>query len=266
VSIREPSLQGCEDSTPISVTGKPLNRKAFAKNVWERAKQRAIAQKMGRPVQTPMRARQLARREWASSVAHHWSKPVNAWGKSSLRLLSLVKHDSSARLPDSSTAIPTILPSSWRSWRGAGALKPERPRKAAVNCWQDRASNTTCVVAEPKETITHSILAIAEEWKADLIVLGSHGRRGFDRLIMGSVSETVAAHAKCSVEVVRMHQRHRNTRVQRSGLCRHTHTLEKIRASRMPRSGEGKLKFKQRFAQGGWKRLRARTCNRQSGR
>jgi len=70
---------------------------------------------------------------------------------------------------------------------------------------------TTCVVAEPKETIARSILAIAEEWKADLIVLGSRGRRGFDRLIMGSVSETVALHAKCSVEVVRMHQRHCNS-------------------------------------------------------
>jgi nucleotide-binding universal stress UspA family protein len=34
-------------------------------------------------------------------------------------------------------------------------------------------------------------------------VLGSHGRRGFDRYMMGSVSESVALHAHCSVEVVR---------------------------------------------------------------
>jgi nucleotide-binding universal stress UspA family protein len=33
--------------------------------------------------------------------------------------------------------------------------------------------------------------------------MGSHGRRGFDRLVLGSVSETVAMHAHCSVEVVR---------------------------------------------------------------
>lgn len=47
------------------------------------------------------------------------------------------------------------------------------------------------------------ILDTAEMWPADLIVLGSHGRSGLDRLLMGSVSETVAVHAHCSVEVIR---------------------------------------------------------------
>jgi nucleotide-binding universal stress UspA family protein len=47
------------------------------------------------------------------------------------------------------------------------------------------------------------ILDLAKEWAADLIVVGSHGRRGLDRLVMGSVSETVAIYAHCSVEVVR---------------------------------------------------------------
>lgn len=58
-------------------------------------------------------------------------------------------------------------------------------------------------VTEPKDTPASAILAAAEEWNADLVVMGSHGRRGFDRLILGSVSETVALHASCSVEVVR---------------------------------------------------------------
>jgi nucleotide-binding universal stress UspA family protein len=48
------------------------------------------------------------------------------------------------------------------------------------------------------------ILDEAKEWKADLIVLGSHGRRGLDRMLMGSVSESVALHAQCSVEVIRL--------------------------------------------------------------
>jgi nucleotide-binding universal stress UspA family protein len=42
------------------------------------------------------------------------------------------------------------------------------------------------------------ILDEAEKWNADVIVLGSHGRSGFDRMVMGSVSETVALHAKFS--------------------------------------------------------------------
>lgn len=47
------------------------------------------------------------------------------------------------------------------------------------------------------------ILDTAKAWGADLIVLGSHGRRGMDRFLLGSVSEAVAIHAQCSVEVIR---------------------------------------------------------------
>ena len=47
------------------------------------------------------------------------------------------------------------------------------------------------------------ILDTAEAWGADLIVVASHGRRGLDRLLMGSVSEAVATYAPCSVEVIR---------------------------------------------------------------
>jgi len=58
-------------------------------------------------------------------------------------------------------------------------------------------------VIEPMDSPAHAILATADDWLADLIVMGSHGRRGFDRLLLGSVSETVALYARCSVEVVR---------------------------------------------------------------
>jgi nucleotide-binding universal stress UspA family protein len=48
------------------------------------------------------------------------------------------------------------------------------------------------------------IVEEAEHWKADLIVVGSHGRKGFDRALIGSVSEAVARHAPCSVAIVRI--------------------------------------------------------------
>lgn len=47
------------------------------------------------------------------------------------------------------------------------------------------------------------ILDEATQWAADMIVVGSHGWHGLDRLMMGSVSESVAMHAHCSVEVIR---------------------------------------------------------------
>jgi len=47
-----------------------------------------------------------------------------------------------------------------------------------------------------------SILALAEAQKADLIVMGTHGRRGFDRLMVGSVTERVLRKASCPVLAV----------------------------------------------------------------
>jgi nucleotide-binding universal stress UspA family protein len=46
----------------------------------------------------------------------------------------------------------------------------------------------------------------ATEWRADLIVVGSHGHTGLTRLLLGSVAQAVVAHAPCSVEVVRRRQ------------------------------------------------------------
>ncbi|HEY3040681.1 MAG TPA: universal stress protein [Pyrinomonadaceae bacterium] len=46
------------------------------------------------------------------------------------------------------------------------------------------------------------ILEQAEQWKADLIVVGSHGYGAWARFLLGSVSQAVVLHAKCSVEVV----------------------------------------------------------------
>jgi nucleotide-binding universal stress UspA family protein len=58
---------------------------------------------------------------------------------------------------------------------------------------------TEIVEGNPK----HVILDEAERWGADLIVVGSHGRRGLQRFLLGSVSQAVALHAPCSVQIVR---------------------------------------------------------------
>jgi nucleotide-binding universal stress UspA family protein len=52
--------------------------------------------------------------------------------------------------------------------------------------------------------IRGKILDAAVDSRADLIVLGSHGRKGVQRFLLGSVAENVARHAPCSVQIVRI--------------------------------------------------------------
>ena len=47
------------------------------------------------------------------------------------------------------------------------------------------------------------ILDLCKEVGADLVFIGSHGSRGLERLVLGSVSEVVVREAKCPVLVVR---------------------------------------------------------------
>ena len=76
--------------------------------------------------------------------------------------------------------------------------------KAAAKLRTDEASRQLNVTAEvlsgsPKRMI----LEEAEAFGADLIVVGSHGHGMLERFLLGSVSQAVALHAKCSVEIVR---------------------------------------------------------------
>lgn len=47
------------------------------------------------------------------------------------------------------------------------------------------------------------ILREIEEWKADIVVMSSHGRKGINRLLMGSVAENVLRHSPTPVFIVR---------------------------------------------------------------
>ncbi|MEW6163136.1 MAG: universal stress protein [Nitrospirota bacterium] len=55
-----------------------------------------------------------------------------------------------------------------------------------------------------KGTPYEVIIKTAEQKNADLIVVGSHGRTGIERLLMGSVTERVIGHAECAVLVVKV--------------------------------------------------------------
>ena len=59
--------------------------------------------------------------------------------------------------------------------------------------------STELVEGDPKS----EIIDAANKWHAHMIVLGSHGRTGLSRFLLGSVSQAVVRHAHCSVEIVR---------------------------------------------------------------
>jgi nucleotide-binding universal stress UspA family protein len=58
-------------------------------------------------------------------------------------------------------------------------------------------------IRRSNEHVAEAIAAEADAWPADLIVLGTHGRRGLRRLLLGSVAEGVARIASKPVLLVR---------------------------------------------------------------
>lgn len=63
----------------------------------------------------------------------------------------------------------------------------------------------TCLIEVNKEpdVIPESIVEDAARWKADVIVIGTHGRRGFSRLLLGSVAESVVRLASMPVLLIK---------------------------------------------------------------
>jgi nucleotide-binding universal stress UspA family protein len=58
------------------------------------------------------------------------------------------------------------------------------------------------VVGEAASTI----LRVAEEGKHDLIIMGTHGRRGLPRLLLGSVAQKIVARAHCPVLTLHLYE------------------------------------------------------------
>jgi nucleotide-binding universal stress UspA family protein len=58
----------------------------------------------------------------------------------------------------------------------------------------------------PEERTSEKIIESAKAWPADLLVIGTHGRRGFHRLFLGSVAEEVIHIAPMPVLLIRCKQ------------------------------------------------------------
>ena len=73
----------------------------------------------------------------------------------------------------------------------------------AAKTIREKNNSLSVSTAAIQGSAKHIILEEAETFEADLIVVGSHGYGAVDRFLLGSVSQSVALHAKCSVEIVR---------------------------------------------------------------
>ena len=63
------------------------------------------------------------------------------------------------------------------------------------------AENVSFAVVEG--FIKDRIIQAAQAWPAELIIMGTHGRHGFEKLLLGSISQAVMSSAPCSVEIVK---------------------------------------------------------------
>ena len=97
-------------------------------------------------------------------------------------------------LPELSAALTDHMLASLRRNNTAMLDKLIEKRRAAAAFGELRV-----VDDDPRD----AILAAAEAVHADLIVMGTHGRRGLSRLVLGSVAEDVVRRAPCPVLAIR---------------------------------------------------------------
>ena len=106
-------------------------------------------------------------------------------------------------------SVKVIVPAAdpWFAVGDAGPLLEEHSRQAREYLQTSEKMMRDAGLKASSAVLTDgakaSIVDEARDWGADLVVLGSHGRRGLNRILMGSVSEAVAMHAPCSVDVIR---------------------------------------------------------------
>lgn len=139
--------------------------------------------------------------EWSdAAVEEIASRP---WPQGSeVHIISVV------HLPFAPSAETRSLPESYYSKlekesleRAESAINNARSRLQESDSQRETPLTVTSevIIGHPEETIIEA----AKSHNSDLVALGSHGYRGVRRFLLGSVSQAVASHAPCSVQIVR---------------------------------------------------------------
>lgn len=119
-----------------------------------------------------------------------------------------------AGLPERTEALMLCVAEPWHAPVGTGGMiadmsslsDPETARHLAEEgrgMLAEHFSGWNVQAEGRKGSPSHQIIERAEEWGADLIVVGSHGLNAMERLVFGSVSQQIVTGAHCSVRVSR---------------------------------------------------------------
>ncbi len=105
--------------------------------------------------------------------------------------------------------VPTFVPAGGVAGFGNASLFEmlKKGAEEALNKFVDEASKRDITVRFAKTepgSPAYRITEFAREGGYDLIVVGTHGRTGLSRVLVGSVAENVVRHAHCPVLAVRM--------------------------------------------------------------
>jgi nucleotide-binding universal stress UspA family protein len=115
-------------------------------------------------------------------------------GSARIRLVHVVDDTLAFSSPEG-TSVNYVLDAMRKMGRDALATAANRVRRAKLEAETELVEDSTGRVAD-------AIVEQAKRWRADLIVMGTHGRRGFNRLLIGSNAELVVRHSAIPVLLV----------------------------------------------------------------
>jgi len=117
-------------------------------------------------------------------------------GRSKVRLVHVVDEHGIIGVVEAGADIAAFMRALVRSGRAVLDRSQQTAKKLGVDAEKALRESVAGRAAD-------EILAEAKKWRADLIVMGTHGRRGVSRLVIGSNAELVARLANVPVLLVR---------------------------------------------------------------
>lgn len=106
---------------------------------------------------------------------------------------------------ESNLAIDAVASRAWPAGSEVRVVTAHKSLKEEEHAVQEKLRTAGLIASQVRREgqPEHVLLEEAEQWDADSIFVGTRDLHGLRHLLQGSVSAAVAAHAKCSVEVVR---------------------------------------------------------------